>query len=83
MTRFVVILDESENFTLYSVNQQPEKVKTKYEMAQTSEDSFFNIEQILCKMNTEKLSLFPATLSVNSEEIKNKSRRKNFSGKIR
>ena len=44
---------------------------------------FFNIEQILCKMNTEKLSLFPATLSVNSEEIKNKIRRKNFSGKIR
>ena len=44
-------------------------------MAQTSEDCFFNIEQMLCKMNTEKLSLFAATLSINSEQIKNKSRR--------
>ena len=44
-------------------------------MAQTSEDCFFNIEQILCKMNAQKLSLFAATLAINSEQIKNKSRR--------
>ena len=44
-------------------------------MAKASEDCFFNIEQILCEMNTEKWSLFAATLSINSEQIKNKSRR--------
>ena len=44
-------------------------------MAKASEDCFFNIEQILCKMNTEKWSLFAATLPINSEQIKNKSRR--------
>ena len=45
-------------------------------MAQTSEDCFFNIEQILCKiMNADKLSLFAATLSITSEQVKSKSRR--------
>ena len=32
MTQFVVILNESEYFTLYSANQQREKVKTKLEI---------------------------------------------------
>ena len=31
-------------------------------MTQISEDCFFNIEQILSKMNAQKLSLFDATL---------------------
>ena len=76
MTEFVVIFDESEHFTLYSANQQREKIKTKLEMAETSEDCFFfNIEQILRKINADKLSLFAATLSITSEQIKNKSRR--------
>ena len=45
-------------------------------MAETSEDCFFfNIEQILRKINADKLSLFAATLSITSEQIKNKSRR--------
>ena len=44
-------------------------------MAQTSEDCFFNIEKILCKMNADKLSLFAATLSVTSEQMKNNSRK--------
>ena len=44
-------------------------------MAQTSKDCFFNIEQILCKMSAQKLSLFAATLAINSEQIKDKSRR--------
>ena len=44
-------------------------------MAQTSEDCFFNIEQILCKMSAQKLSLFAATLAITSEQVKNKSRR--------
>ena len=76
MTEFVVIFDESEHFTLYSANQQREKIKTKLEMAETSEDClFFNIEKILRKINADKLSLFAATLSITSEQIKNKSRR--------
>ena len=43
VTEFVVIFDESEHFTLYSANQQREKIKTKLEMAETSEDCFFLI----------------------------------------
>ena len=76
VTQYVVIFNKSEHFTLYSANQQLEKVKIKLEMAQTSEDCFFNIEQILCKiMNADKLSLFAATLSITSEQVKSKSRR--------
>ena len=67
MIQFVVIFDESEHFTLYSANHQREKVKVKLKMAQTSEDCFFNIEQILCKMKVDKLSLFAAMLSITSE----------------
>ena len=60
-------------------------------MAQTSGEYFFNIEKILCIINAQKLSLFAATLSINSEQIKNKSRRdlikvcdsQNFRRKIR
>ena len=35
-------------------------------MTQISEDCFFNIEQILSKMNAQKLSLFDATLLIKS-----------------
>ena len=75
MIQFIVILNKSEHFILYSANQQLEKVKTKQKMAQTSEDCFFNIEQILCKMSAQKLSSFVTTLAINSEQITNKSRR--------
>ena len=46
-------------------------------MAQTSEDFFFffNIDQLLLKMNAQKLSLFTATLLIDSEQIKNKGRK--------
>ena len=74
MTQFAVILNGSAHFNLYSANKQQEKVKTKLELAQTLEDGVFNIEQILRKMNAQKLSLFVATLSINSEQSKNKSR---------
>ena len=35
-------------------------------MTQISEDCFFNIEQILSKVNAQKLSLFDATLLIKS-----------------
>ena len=72
MTQFVVTFNESEHFTLYSTNHQREKVKIRNDT--NIGRLFFNIEQVLCKINAEKLNLFTATLSITSEQIKNISR---------
>ena len=72
MTQFVVTFNESEHFILYSTNHQREKVKIRNDT--NVGRLFFNIEQVLCKINAEKLNLFTATLSITSEQIKNISR---------
>ena len=68
-------MNESEHFTLYSANQQWEKVKTKLKWYKHWKTVFLNIEQIWCKTNVENLSIFAATLSITSGQIKNKRRR--------